>query len=83
MYVYHNVRKRTSRNTKNENKRHKIYLIRLESVFEKKTMVKSVIYLLFSYQTGYNVTFPSPAVQSRALVGAPEGGKAPLEASGF
>jgi hypothetical protein len=25
----------------------------LESVFEKKTMVKSVIYLLFSYQTGY------------------------------
>ena len=25
----------------------------LESVFENKTMAKSVIYLLFSYQTGY------------------------------
>jgi hypothetical protein len=29
-----------------------IYLIWLNSVFEK-TMVKYVIYLLFSYQTGY------------------------------
>ena len=38
---------------KNENKT-QIYLIRLESVFEKKQpMVKSVIYLLFIYQTGY------------------------------
>jgi len=25
----------------------------LDVVFKKKTMVKSVIYLLFSYQTGY------------------------------
>jgi hypothetical protein len=29
----------------------------LESVFEKKTMVKSVIYLLFSYQTGYIICY--------------------------
>ena len=36
---------------KNENKT-QIYLIRLDSVLKKKTMVKSVIYLLFSYQTG-------------------------------
>jgi hypothetical protein len=35
-----------------------IYLIRLESVFEKKTMVKSVIYLLFSYHTGYIMCIP-------------------------
>jgi hypothetical protein len=46
-------RKRTSRNTKKWKLKTQIYLIRLESVFEKKTMVKSVIYLLFSYQTGY------------------------------
>ena len=30
-----------------------IYLILLESVFEKKPMVKSIIYLLFSNHTGY------------------------------
>ena len=47
------VRKRTSRNTKKLKLKTQIYLIRLESVFKKKTMVKSVIYLLFSYQTGY------------------------------
>jgi hypothetical protein len=46
------VRKRTSRNTKKLKLKTQIYLIWLESVFEKKTMVKSVIYLLFSYQTG-------------------------------
>jgi ABC-type phosphate/phosphonate transport system permease subunit len=41
------VRKRTSRDTENEKKRGKFML------YLKKTMVKSVIYLLFSYQTGY------------------------------
>jgi hypothetical protein len=72
------VRKGTSRNTENENKRCKIFnkvlnmnwdyvrgkkkqnenknkqtfLRQFGSVFNKK-MVKSVIYLLFSYQTGY------------------------------
>ena len=54
------VRKGTSRNTENENKRCKIFNKVLNmnwdyvrgSVFNKK-MVKSVIYLLFSYQTGY------------------------------
>ena len=46
------VRKQTSRDTKNENERRK-YLIQLDVVFKKKTMVKSIIYMLFSYQTGY------------------------------
>jgi Rod binding domain-containing protein len=72
------VRKGTSRNMENENKRCKIFnkvlnmnwdyvrvkknqnenknkqtfLRQFGSVFNKK-MVKSVIYLLFSYQTGY------------------------------
>jgi hypothetical protein len=36
-----------------ENEKTQIYLIQLDVVFKKKTMVKSVIYLLFSYQTGY------------------------------
>ena len=36
-----------------------IYLIRLESVFEKKTMVKSVIYVIQLSDRVYNVTFPA------------------------
>ena len=59
--------KRTSRDTKNENERRK-YLIQLDVVFKKKPMAKSVIYLLFSYQTGYiNVTFPAYDIYSLRL----------------
>ena len=36
-----------------ENEKTQIYLIQLDVAFRKKPMVKSVIYLLFSYQTGY------------------------------
>ena len=44
---------------KNENKRHK-YIFNTVGIciWKKKTMVKSVIYLLFSYHTGYIMCIP-------------------------
>ena len=49
--------KPTSTDTKNENKRGKFIKDSwIWMLYLKKPMVKSVIYLLFSYQTGYIVT---------------------------
>ena len=54
MYVVKKTKRKIKINKQkgNKQKKNKIFIRQFGSVFNKK-MVKSVIYLLFSYQTGY------------------------------